>query len=73
MGWPPLKLLDYANRVAELEASKNPFAKVVLAHLKTLETRDDPANRRTWKMRLVRGLYEQGFGSEEKMCDNFCE
>jgi hypothetical protein len=65
MGWPPLKLLDYADRVAGLEASKNPFAKVVLAHLKTLETRDDPANRRTWKMRLVRGLYEQGFSSED--------
>ncbi len=65
MSWPSLKLLDYANRVAELEASKNPFAKVVLAHLKTLETRADPANRRSWKMRLMRGLYEQGFSSED--------
>jgi hypothetical protein len=65
MAWPPLKLLDFARQVAELEGSKNPFAKVVLAHLKALETRQDPGGRRTWKLRLVRGLYERGFGSEE--------
>ncbi len=65
MSWPPLKLLDYAAREAELETSKNPFAKVVLAHLKALETRGDPAGRRTWKFRLVRGLYERGFSREE--------
>jgi hypothetical protein len=65
MDWQPLKLLDYANRVAELEASTNPFAKVVLAHLKALETRRDPAARGTWKFRLVRGLYERGFGNED--------
>jgi hypothetical protein len=65
MRWPAVKLLDYANRVAELEGSKNPFAKVVLAHLKALETRQDPAGRRTWKVRLVRGLYERGFTSED--------
>ena len=65
MGWPPVKLLDYANRVAELERSKNPFAHVVLAHLKALETRQDPVDRRTWKFRLVRGLYERGFSNED--------
>jgi hypothetical protein len=65
MGWPALKLLDYANRVAELEDSKNPFAKVVLAHLKALETRQNPAGRRAWKFRLVRGLYERGFTKED--------
>jgi hypothetical protein len=65
MRWPPVNLLDYANRVGELEGSQNPFAKVVLAHLKALETRQDPAGRRTWKIRLVRGLYERGFSSED--------
>jgi hypothetical protein len=63
--WLPVKLLDYADRVDELEASPNPFAKVVLAHLKTLQTRDDPDSRLTWKKRLARGLYEQGFSSED--------
>jgi hypothetical protein len=65
MRWPTVKLLDYAGREAELEASKSPFAKVVLAHLKALETRDDPSGRRQWKFRLVRGLYERGFKSED--------
>ncbi len=65
MTWPPAKLLDHAKRVAALEASDNPFAKVVLAHLKALETRDDPQSRRTWKVRLVRGLYERGFSGED--------
>jgi hypothetical protein len=65
MGWPTVKLLDYASRAGELERSKNPFSKVVLAHLKALETRHNPAGRRSWKFRLVRGLYKRGFSSED--------
>jgi hypothetical protein len=60
-----VKLLDYAAREAELEADRNPFAQVVLAHLKALETRSDPDARRAWKFRLVRGLYERGFSAED--------
>jgi hypothetical protein len=60
MTFPPVKLLDYAGREAELETHSNPFAQVVLAHLKALETRRDPEARRAWKFRLVRGLYERG-------------
>jgi hypothetical protein len=65
MTFPPAKLLDYQGREAELEASDNPFAKIVLAHLKTLETRDDPNDRRMWKFRIARGLHECGFGAED--------
>src|SRR5947209_12902059 len=54
--FPVAKLLDYAADVAALEADPNPFAAVVLAHLKTQETRQDPEARRAWKVRLVRGL-----------------
>src|SRR5206468_3547057 len=61
----PAKLLDYAGREAELEADRNPFAKVVLAHLKARATRGDPGERRAWKLRLVRGLYERGFSAED--------
>ncbi len=61
----PTKLLDFAGREAELEADKNPFAKVVLAHLKARQTRRDPDERRAWKFRLVRGLYERGFKAED--------
>jgi hypothetical protein len=65
MAFLPVKLLDYASREEELEADTNPFARIVLAHLKALQTRRDPDARRTWKFRLVRGLYERGFGAED--------
>jgi hypothetical protein len=63
--FPSVKLLDYAADEAALEASANPFARVVLAHLKALETRTDAASRHAWKIRLVRGLYERGFQAED--------
>jgi hypothetical protein len=65
MIFPTVKLLDYGNREAALEMSTNPFAHVVLAHLKALETRRDPEGWRVWKFRLVRGLYERGFQAED--------
>jgi hypothetical protein len=46
-------------------SSANPFAAVVLAHLKALQTRDDPASRHAWKIRLVRGLYERGLSQKD--------
>jgi hypothetical protein len=60
-----VKLLDYAAHWEALEADPNPFATVVLAHLKTLETRTAPADRQAWKVRLVRGLYERGMDRED--------
>ena len=65
MEFPTVKLLDWTGRETELEGSVNPFARVVLAHLKALETRRDAEGRRAWKFRLVRGLYERGFGRED--------
>ena len=55
-----VKLLDYRNRWAELEASNNPFATVVMAHLKTQETIKRAGERKTWKFSLIRRLYELG-------------
>ncbi len=43
----------------------NPFATVVLSHLKSLETRGDNAERFAWKMRLVRGLYDRGLTADQ--------
>jgi hypothetical protein len=63
--FPIIKLLDYAPRYQALEADPNPFAMVVLAHLKTLETRRAPADRKAWKLRLVKGLYERGMDPED--------
>lgn len=59
------KLLDYAADEAALESHSNPFAVVVLAHLKTLEAAHDDEARRRWEVRLVKGLYERGFNAEQ--------
>jgi hypothetical protein len=63
--FPIVKLLDYAPQYQRLEADPNPFAVVVLAHLKALETRRSPDERRAWKVRLVKALYGQGRDSED--------
>ncbi|MEH2294751.1 DUF4351 domain-containing protein [Nostoc sp.] len=55
-----VKLLDYQNRWTELEKSDNPFAMVVMAHLKTQQTTKHLGERKTWKFSLIRRLYEQG-------------
>ena len=56
-----VKLLDYETQWTQLEQSRNPFAVVVMSHLKTRETQNSAIDRKTWKVRLVRRLYELGF------------
>lgn len=63
--FPIIKLLDYTSRWAELEASQNPFAIAVMAHLKTKETRHDGVARKEWKFRLTRLLYERGYERQD--------
>jgi hypothetical protein len=60
-----VKLLDYRPRWTELERSDNPFATVVMAHLKVLETKRDVDQRKAWKFTLTRALYEKGYGRQE--------
>ncbi|WP_193200627.1 cytosolic protein [Nostoc sp. MG11] len=62
--FPVIKLLDYQQRQSELEASRNPFATVVMAHLAAVRTRSDRAQRKQQKLALVRRLYEQGLDRE---------
>jgi hypothetical protein len=62
--FPVVKLLDYAERRAEFERTSNPFATVVLAHLDTQETRDDPRQRRDRKFILTRRLLERGWDAK---------
>jgi len=59
--FPGVKLLDYAARRSELEASSNPFATVVLAHLDTQETRQEPNERKDRKFRMVKRLRQRGW------------
>lgn len=59
--FPVVKLLDYRERWAALEASTNPFALLVMAHLKAQETAHDPDARYHWKFQLLRQLYTRGY------------
>jgi len=63
--FPMVKLLDFAGQEAELEKDSNPFAVVVLAHLKARETTGDRARRREWKFRLLQGLYNRGWQHDD--------
>lgn len=65
ISFPVAKVNDYAERLDELEASDNPFAIVVMAHLKTQDTRHDEQGRNRWKLYLVRRLYERGYRKED--------
>jgi hypothetical protein len=53
------KVLDFQVGLARLEASENPIAAIVLADRMTRETRHDLSNRKAWKLRIVKGLYQQ--------------
>ena len=63
--FPTIKLLDYEPNWGNLEQSTNPFAVMIMAHLKTKATTGDMEQRRQWKWTLVRGLYERGYNKED--------
>jgi hypothetical protein len=60
--FPVVKLLDYAEpeRWAELEASDNVFALVVMAQIRAKVTKD-AETLKGWKFRLIRLMYERGY------------
>lgn len=60
-----VKLLDWRDRMDELESSDNPFAVVVLAHLKVIETKGSVELRKAWKFRLTKMLYEKGYERQQ--------
>ncbi len=63
--FPVVKLLEFQERWAELEASNNPFATVVMAHLKAKATRQDDTERKQWKLYLTKRLYQKGYQREQ--------
>ena len=60
--FPMVKLLDYAEpkRWAELEASDNVFALVVMAQIRAKVT-EDAETLKGWKFRLIRLMVERGY------------
>ena len=63
--FPVVKLRAYRERWAEVEASDNPFATVVMAHLHSHATRRRPTQRLEGKLQLVRRLYERGYARDD--------
>lgn len=63
--FPIAKLLDYQTQWEELEQNSNPFAIIVMAHLKTKATTGNPQQRKQWKWNLVRRLFERGYDRED--------
>jgi hypothetical protein len=59
------KLMDYEEQWEYLESSQNPFAVVVMAHLKAEELKRKAKERKNWKSLLVRGLYEKGYNGDQ--------
>jgi hypothetical protein len=57
--------LDYEAEWENLQKNINPFAIIVMAHLKTKATTGKPEERERWKWNIVRGLYEKGYEREK--------
>jgi predicted transposase YdaD len=61
--FPMVKLLDWHDRAAALEADRNPFALVALAQLQAMAHRGSA--RKRVKLRLIRFLYQRDYTREE--------
>lgn len=66
--FPMIKLIDYRGKEQELLQSDNPFALVVLAHLKNLEFRvgKNSEKRVGWKVELARLTKRKGYTEEQE-------
>lgn len=62
--FPVIKILDYQDRIPELEASNNPFAAVILAQLAVMK-RKDPVTKLNTKIELSKRLYTQGWKEQD--------
>lgn len=64
--FPTIKLLDYGREWEKLELDLNPFALVIMAHLKSQAVKDGNERKR-WKLRLIRQLFERGYERQDIM------
>jgi hypothetical protein len=63
--FPIVKLNDFEDRQVELEASDNPFATVILAHLLSQASAKQPEARFRFKIELIRRLYDKLWDAED--------
>jgi len=62
--FPMIKLIDYQDQWEQLEQNPNPFSIVVMAFLKTVETKGNEPERYSWKKRFLTELYDRGLTRE---------
>ncbi|HPQ18994.1 MAG TPA: cytosolic protein, partial [bacterium] len=60
-----VKLIDFETKKDELLKSKNPFALIILSHLKRLEAGNDVVKQFRIKKELVKNLYNLGFNKND--------
>ncbi len=65
LDFPIVKLLDYRERISELEEYPNPFALVVLAHLRAQETNETSEPRKLAKIQLLRMSLARGYPKKQ--------
>ncbi len=63
--FPSAKIIDFKDQSHELEKNDNPFAVIILSHLKALETKKQYHNRFQGKMSLAKSLYNKGYTRDE--------
>ncbi|HIK10088.1 MAG TPA: transposase, partial [Oscillatoriaceae cyanobacterium M33_DOE_052] len=63
--FPIVKLLDYETEWESLQTNPNPFAVLVMAHLKSQATRRQPTERLQWKLSLAKSLYQRGYSRQD--------
>jgi hypothetical protein len=62
--FPVVKLVDFADRLEELESHPNPFALVTVAYLQARQTRGSAHRRRIAKWHLTRLLYQRDWSKQ---------
>ncbi len=62
--FPIIKILDYEDRISELEASNNPFAAIILAQLATMK-KEKPIAKLKTKIALSKQLYAKGWKKQD--------
>jgi hypothetical protein len=62
--FPIIKILDYRDRVLELEASSNPFSAVILTQLAVMK-KENPAAKLNTKIELSKRLYAKGWQKQD--------
>jgi hypothetical protein len=64
ISFPIIKILDYQDRIPELEASNNPFAAVILAQLAVMK-KEGPLAKLKTKIELSKRLYAKGWKEQD--------